>query len=39
VLEERSDAEGAFLRVRGEPAALGRLREQLGEAAMVRPRS
>jgi hypothetical protein len=28
-LEERSDAEGAVLRVRGEPGALGRLREQL----------
>ena len=39
VLEERADAEGAFLRVRGEPEALGRLREQLGEAAIVRPRS
>jgi GTP-binding protein HflX len=30
VLEERTDSEGAFLRVRGEPEALGRLREQLG---------
>ena len=30
VLEERADAEGAFLRVRGEPAAVERLREQLG---------
>jgi GTP-binding protein HflX len=39
VLEERSDAEGAFLRVRGEPEALGRLREQLGEAAIIRARS
>ncbi len=29
VLEERSDGEGAFLRVRGEPEALQRLREQL----------
>ena len=38
VLEERADAEGAFLRVRGEPEAVERLREQLGEAAMVRPR-
>ncbi|HMG58265.1 MAG TPA: GTPase HflX, partial [Burkholderiales bacterium] len=37
VLEERTDAEGAFLRVRGEPEAVGRLREQLGEA-VVRPR-
>src|SRR5213078_861903 len=37
VLEERTDAEGTFLRVRGEPEALGRLREQLGEA-VVRPR-
>jgi GTP-binding protein HflX len=39
VLEERADGEGAFLRVRGEPEAVGRLREQLGEAAAVRPRS
>ena len=39
VLEERADAEGAFLRVRGEPEALGRLREQLGEAAVTRLRS
>jgi GTP-binding protein HflX len=39
VLEERADAEGAFLRVRGEPEAIGRLREQLGEAAIIRPRS
>src|SRR5262245_35839399 len=30
VLEERTDSEGAFLRVRGEPEAIGRLREQLG---------
>src|SRR2546421_12552057 len=37
VLEERTDGEGTFLRVRGEPEALGRLREQLGEA-VVRPR-
>jgi GTPase len=37
VLEERTDAEGAFLRVRGEPEAVERLREQLGEA-VVRPR-
>ena len=29
VLEERADSEGAFLRVRGEPEALRRLREQL----------
>src|SRR5216683_1207485 len=33
VLEERSDAEGAVLRVRGEPEAVARLREQLGETA------
>jgi GTP-binding protein HflX len=39
VLEERSDPEGTSLRVRGEPAALGRLREQLGEVATIRPRS
>src|SRR3989440_2389388 len=37
VLEERTDGEGTFLRVRGEAEALGRLREQLGEA-VVRPR-
>ena len=36
VLEERPDAEGAFLRVRGEPGALVRLREQLGEAVRAR---
>ena len=39
VLEERTDGEGAFLRVRREPEAVGRLREQLGEAAVNRPRS
>ena len=33
-----SDAEGTVLRVRGEPEAVGRLREQLGETAMIRPR-
>jgi GTP-binding protein HflX len=30
VLEERADSEGAFLRVRGEPEAVARLREQFG---------
>jgi GTP-binding protein HflX len=39
VLEERADAEGAFLRVRGEPEAIGRLREQLGETGIIRARS
>src|SRR5712671_1418207 len=39
VLEERVDAEGAFLRVRGEPEAVARLREQLGEAGTIRARS
>jgi GTP-binding protein HflX len=39
VLEERSDGEGAFLRVRGEPEAVERLREQLGEAGIIRARS
>ncbi len=39
VLEERSDTEGALLRVRGEPQVLERLREQLGEAATIRARS
>jgi len=32
-------AEGAFLRVRGEPEAVERLREQLGEAGTIRARS
>jgi len=39
VLEERADAEGAFLRVRGEPEAVARLREQLGEAGTIRARA
>jgi GTPase len=30
VLEERADSEGAFLRVRGDPEAVKRLREQFG---------
>ena len=30
VLEERAESEGAILRVRGEPEAVKRLREQLG---------
>src|SRR5687767_9447413 len=30
VLEERADGEGAFLRVRGEPQAVKRLRDQFG---------
>ena len=32
VLEERADGEGAFLRVRGEPEAVKRLRKQFGRA-------
>jgi GTP-binding protein HflX len=32
VLEERSDDAGAFLRVRGEPGAVKRLRELFGQA-------
>jgi GTP-binding protein HflX len=32
VLEERADGEGAFLRVRGEPEAVNRLRRQFGRA-------
>jgi GTP-binding protein HflX len=32
VLEERADAAGAFLRVRGEPGAVKRLRELFGQA-------
>jgi len=36
VLEERADGEGAFLRVRGEPEAVRRLREQFGPAALKR---
>ena len=39
VLEERPDAEGTVLRVRGEPEAVERLREQLGEAGTIRARS
>src|SRR5437773_1410488 len=33
VLEERADTDGAFLRIRGEPGAVKRLREQFGRAA------
>jgi len=36
VLEERADPEGSVLRVRGEPEAVRRLREQLGEAVRAR---
>jgi len=32
VLEERSDSEGAFFRVRGEPSAIKSLREQFSQA-------
>jgi GTP-binding protein HflX len=32
VLEERADGEGAFLRVRGEPEAVERLRQQFAPA-------
>src|SRR5260221_515969 len=39
VVEARPDAEGTVLRVRGEPEAVGRLREQLGEAGTIRARS
>jgi GTP-binding protein HflX len=39
VLEERSDDEGAFLRVRGEPEAVERLSKQFGQVrSAVRPR-
>jgi GTPase len=31
VLEERADAEGAFIRVRGEPQDIERLRERIGQ--------
>jgi GTP-binding protein HflX len=33
VLEERADGEGAFLRVRGEPEAVERLREKFSAEA------
>ena len=33
VLEERSESEGAFFRVRGGPEAVRRLQEQLGPRA------
>jgi GTP-binding protein HflX len=36
VLEERADAEGAFLRVRGDPEAVKRLREQFGRRRTAR---
>src|SRR2546422_2472816 len=39
VLEDRTEGEGTFLRVRGEPEAVARLREQLGEAGTIRARS
>jgi GTP-binding protein HflX len=39
VLEERTEGEGTFLRVRGEPEDVQRLREQFGAAAIMRPRS
>lgn len=32
VLEERADEQGALFRVRGEPATVERLREQIGKA-------
>jgi hypothetical protein len=32
VLEERADSEGAFLRVRGEPETVKRLRARFGRA-------
>jgi GTP-binding protein HflX len=32
VLEERADGEGAFLRIRGEPEAVKRLKKQFGRA-------
>jgi hypothetical protein len=32
VLEERAGGEGVYLRVRGEPETVKRLREQLGAA-------
>jgi GTP-binding protein HflX len=32
VLEERTEGEGTFLRIRGEPEAVKRLREQFGKA-------
>lgn len=38
VLEERADDAGAFLRVRGEPEAVERLREQFGPGADRRKR-
>jgi GTP-binding protein HflX len=38
VLEERADDEGAFLRVRGEPEAVERLREQFAQGAARRER-
>src|SRR5256714_1662334 len=37
VLEERTDGEGAFLRIRGEPEAVKRLYEQFGRGRRVIP--
>src|SRR5438105_9541673 len=37
VLEERTDGEGAFLRIRGEPEAVKRLYEQFGAGRRVIP--
>jgi GTP-binding protein HflX len=36
VLEERTEGEGTFLRVRGEPEAVKRLREQLASTIALR---
>ena len=36
VLEERADGEGAFLRIRGEPEDVQRLRKQFGAPAPTR---
>jgi len=35
VLEERAVAEGAFLRIRGDPEAVKRLHEQFGRGSHI----
>ena len=38
VLDERADSEGTFLRVRGEPEVINRLREEIGHSSVTSER-
>ena len=38
VLDERADSEGTFLRIRGDPDAINRLREQIGYSSVASER-